>query len=150
MGAAREGHSNRSAATHTVMHLHMLLQTAPNTSSQKCHELWYLLQPLDLHVVSVHHRLSVGVEQGSGLNNGHGLVVVHSKHVVEVRHGRQVTGRPVVGASDSLSQLAVLWQGIRSPRVLLQSTSRVLLISDWLTQGREATQHVANLNRFWV
>ena len=84
-----------------------------------CHTT-HLLKPLDLHVISIHSGSSLGVEHGTSLTDGHGLVVLHSKHVVEVWNWGQVTAGPAVVANDLLCELAVLWQGVGSPGVCLQ------------------------------
>ena len=94
--------------------------TASSTWLKESLNMSYLLQPLDLHGVCVYHRFGLSVEQSSGLSNGHWLVVAHSKHVVEVRHWRQVAVGTAVVAGDLLSQLAVLWQCIGAPWVCLQ------------------------------
>ncbi len=79
----------------------------------------HLLKPLDLHVVGIYSGVSLGVEHSTSFTDGHGLVVLHSKHVVEIWHGGQVTPRPTVIANDLLRQLAVLRQRIGSPRICL-------------------------------
>ena len=83
----------------------------------------YLFQPFCLHVVSIHSSGGLGVEHGSSLSDSHGLVVVHSKHLVEVRHRGLVTARPAVVASYLLGKLAVLWQFIGPPWVRLRTVS---------------------------
>jgi len=79
----------------------------------------HLLKPLDLHVVGIYSGVSLGVEHSTSFTDGHGLVVLHSKHVVEIWHGGQVTPGPAVVATDLLCELAVLRQCIGSPRVCL-------------------------------
>ena len=81
----------------------------------------YLFQPLDLHVVSIHSCGSLGVEHGSSLSNGHWLVVVDSKHMVEIWHGCQIAAWPAVVASDLLRKLAILGQCVSPPWVGLQT-----------------------------
>lgn len=68
----------------------------------------HLLHPFDLHVVSIHNGRGVHVKHGTSLSNGHGLIVLDSKHMVEVRDWGQVTGRPAVVTGDALCQLTVL------------------------------------------
>jgi len=79
----------------------------------------HLLKPLDLHVVGIYSGVSLSVEHSTSFTDGHGLVVLHSKHVVEIWHGGQITPRTAVVANDLLCQLAVLRQRIGSPRICL-------------------------------
>lgn len=114
------------AGIHTRGRAQMVVDTASLTQA-KLEQSWrvcHLLQPFDLHLVGRHPTSSsLGVEQGSSLYNGHRLVVTHSKHLVEVRHGGQVAPGTAVVARDLLSQLAVLWQRVGTPGIrLLQKT----------------------------
>jgi len=94
-------------------------RSAPTGSKQQCMLYSHLLKPLDLHVVGIYSGVSLSVEHSTSFTDGHGLVVLHSKHVVEIWHGGQVTAGPTVVAYELLCELAVLWQCIGSPRVCL-------------------------------
>ena len=108
-----------------TMPMHIAPYDVLSTCFKESLNVSYLLQPLDLHGVGIYNSIGLSVEQGSGLSNGHWLVVAHSKHLVEVRHWRQVTVGTAVIAGDLLSQLTVFWQCIATPWVCLQQVKTI-------------------------
>ena len=115
-------------------------QASPeNAHSQGICRTTHLLKPLDLHVISIHSGSSLGVEHGTSLTDGHGLVVLHSKHVVEVWNWGQVTAGAAVVANDLLCELAVLWQGVGPPGVCLHEAM----------MPRSALMHCHSLMQGW-